>query len=276
MEGFVMKFLLACYTNKGRIKEVNQDALLVNRERYRGKEAVLAVICDGMGGLECGETASAEVIRAFDLWFREDFQDLADQEEFEDELYDSWEMLFQKVHQKIREYGRIRGIRIGTTATAMLLWEERFYIAHVGDCRIYEIKEQIRQLTRDQVQGELRRRDGEPGTAGVKAGEHILLQGVGASQTLRPAYHSGDVKAEAVYLLCTDGFRHKVSEQELREAFAPEEMVDEKVMRSRGGRIAEVVMERGERDNLSVILLRSMKGMGEKGRETHTGLDRDK
>ena len=135
-----MEFLLACYTNKGRIKEVNQDALLINRERHRGKEAVLAVICDGMGGLECGETASAEVIRAFDLWFREDFQDLADQEEFEDELYDSWEMLFQKVHQKIREYGRIRGIRIGTTATAMLLWEERFYIAHVGDCRIYEIK----------------------------------------------------------------------------------------------------------------------------------------
>ena len=47
MEGFVMEFLLACYTNKGRIKEVNQDALLINRERHRGTEAVLAVICDG-------------------------------------------------------------------------------------------------------------------------------------------------------------------------------------------------------------------------------------
>lgn len=174
---------------------------------------------------------------------------LADREEFEDELYDSWEMLFQKVHRKIKEYGKLRGIRLGTTATAMLLWQERFYIAHVGDCRIYEIKERIRRLTKDQVQGELRRKDGA----------HILLQGVGASQTLRPVYHSGEVEEDAVYLLCTDGFRHKVSEQELWQAFAPGEMVDEAKMRRRGEGVAEVVMERGEKDNISVILLRSMK-----------------
>lgn len=242
-----MRYLSAYYTDKGKRKGVNQDSLLVSRMKKRGEEAVLAVICDGMGGLERGEAASFEVIRSFAQWFREGFPALAEEEEFEDELYDSWEMLFQSVHQKIKKYGKDRGIRIGTTATAMLLWQGCFYVAHVGDCRIYEIEKQVRQLTKDQVQGSLGR--------AWDTASHILIQGVGVSKTVRPVYHSGDVKENAVYLLCTDGFWHKISIQELQQEFGPRGLADEKAMMRQGERMAKEVIERGEKDNISVILL---------------------
>lgn len=71
-----MRYSFACYTDRGKRKEVNQDALLVSRAVYHGQETVLAVICDGMGGLKQGELASAEVAGAFDMWFEEIFSEL--------------------------------------------------------------------------------------------------------------------------------------------------------------------------------------------------------
>lgn len=136
---------------------------------------------------------------------------------------------------------------MGTTVTVMLLWQKDYYVAHVGDCRIYEIKNEIIQMTKDQVQAKL-----------TSEGEHILLQGIGASKTVRPAYYSGIVEEDAVYLLCTDGFRHKISEQELRQAFAPEELTGEETMERQGKEITQLVRERGEKDNISVIVLRTI------------------
>ncbi len=243
-----MEYLLACCTDKGKRKAVNQDSLLVRRMEYRGEEIVLAVICDGMGGLKRGEVASARVIHLFGGWFDKDFPKLAEMEEFEDELYDSWEELLQNVHREITEYGHIHGIRIGTTVTAMLLWQKDYYIAHVGDCRIYEIKEGVSQLTKDQIQTKLT----------AETGEHVLLQGIGASKNVRPAYYSGTVKEDAVYLLCTDGFRHKVNEQELYRAFDPEKLTDEEIMAEQGREVTRLVIDRGEKDNISVILVRTV------------------
>lgn len=242
-----MRYLFASYTERGKRKEINQDSMMVDRGIYHGQEAILAVICDGIGGLKHGELASAEVVNAFARWFKENFQKVADQEEFEDELYDSWEVLLQDVHQRIREYGRNCAIRIGTTATVMLLWNQEYFIAHVGDCRIYEIQDQIRQMTKDQVQARLNQ----------EGRENVLLQGIGASKMIRPTYHSGEIKEDAIYLLCTDGFRNKVSDQELYTAFAVEGFNDEESMEEQAKKITEMVMERGEKDNISVILLRT-------------------
>lgn len=255
-----MRYLLAYYTDKGKIKSVNQDSLLVVQANYEGDNVVLAVVCDGIGGLERGEWASANVTNSFARWFQKEMQGLVVQEEFEDALYDSWEILLQKAHLRIKEYGRVRNIQLGTTVTAMLFWHENYYIAHIGDCRIYEIRNQIILLTKDQVQEGLRIKNHTDGIERkrVNTEKHVLLQGVGASKVIRPTYYSGKAKENAVYLLCTDGFRNRVSSQELHEAFKPEKLVNEKIMAQRGKRITEIVMDRGEKDNISVLLVRTV------------------
>lgn len=72
--------------------ETYVDGKLLDSEevprRLDGEEIVLAVICDGMGGLTNGELASAEAVHSLAGWFREKMEELAEQEDFEDELYE--------------------------------------------------------------------------------------------------------------------------------------------------------------------------------------------
>ena len=61
-----MKYCAAYYSDIGIQKETNQDSLLlVQRGQTQDDEAVLAVICDGVGGLKMGERSSAAVVTAF-------------------------------------------------------------------------------------------------------------------------------------------------------------------------------------------------------------------
>ena len=68
-----MTYEWAYCTDKGAKRRNNQDALLLKKALRDGEEAVLAVLCDGMGGLEKGELASASAVQAFSRWFEEDF-----------------------------------------------------------------------------------------------------------------------------------------------------------------------------------------------------------
>lgn len=226
--------------------------------RLDGEEIVLAVICDGMGGLTSGELASAEAVHSLAGWFREKMEELAEREDFEDELYESWERLLKQVHERLRSYGQLHNRKMGTTVTAMLFWKGNYYIVHIGDSRIYEIKEQAVQITKDQMLSELMKAE-EKSKKEASKSEHVLLQAIGASKAVKPAYYSGSIKSGAVYLLCTDGFRHKIRNEELLEIFAPGEMTEETGMRARGEDAARMVLDRGgERDNISVILIRTV------------------
>ena len=64
-----MHYMVVADTDVGIVKDTNQDSILVKQARYKEKEIVMAIICDGMGGLSKGELASATVIRALAQWF---------------------------------------------------------------------------------------------------------------------------------------------------------------------------------------------------------------
>ena len=67
-----MHYLATADTDIGIVKQTNQDSVLIKHGEAKVGEILLAVICDGMGGLEKGELASATVIRAFSKWFDEE------------------------------------------------------------------------------------------------------------------------------------------------------------------------------------------------------------
>lgn len=67
-----MKYIAIAETDVGIAKDTNQDSILIKHADSQVGELVLAVICDGMGGLAKGELASATVIREFSRWFDEE------------------------------------------------------------------------------------------------------------------------------------------------------------------------------------------------------------
>lgn len=257
-----MEYLLSYHTDAGRVKKVNQDSLLLQSVCFQGERIVLAVLCDGMGGLERGELASASVIRRFARWSRQEFPALLKKgrRQLEPGVLSAWTGILEQEAEAIGAYGRRNGIAVGTTATAMLFVSGVYYIVHVGDGRVYEIGSGIRQLTKDQTLAE---REVELGRMTKQEAEtdsrrNVLLQSVGAGGRPVPAFIRGSVRKGGVYLLCSDGFRRKVSAKELLQAFCPSAMTGEEKIKNACVRVSELDKVRGENDNISVIAVKTV------------------
>lgn len=58
-------------TDIGNGRPSNQDAYLMKKEKFQGRQCLLAAVCDGMGGLRRGEIASRYIIELLKQWFDE-------------------------------------------------------------------------------------------------------------------------------------------------------------------------------------------------------------
>lgn len=255
-----MKYLFACGTDRGTGGRVNQDALLVRQAVWKGEQVLLAVLCDGMGGLKKGEVASGSVIQAFFRWFGQELPGILTEEERGEQVTASWEVLLQDMNEQIRRYGEEERLQLGTTVTAMLFVEEQYYMVHVGDGRAYELTGQIRQLTRDQtlVEREVDRKILTREQAERDPRRNILLQCVGVSEEVAPAYGTGMVRPDTVYVLCSDGFRHVLGSREILGALRPDQMTEEQRMEKQIQELITRNRSRGEQDDISAIVIRTV------------------
>ena len=110
-----MHYIATADTDIGISKDTNQDSVLIKHAKADGEEILLAVICDGMGGLSKGELASATVIRAFAKWFDEELPYELDHVDLQ-VIGAKWSLLLKELNAKILEYSRENGIEgVGTT-----------------------------------------------------------------------------------------------------------------------------------------------------------------
>lgn len=250
-----MRFCSAYYSDIGR-KESNQDSLLLlQRTQPQGDEILLAVVCDGVGGLQRGERASAEVTAAFRDWFFCQIEDLYQQQQPLTALFNDWDKLLRSLHWLLKEEAEESGLRSGTTVEAVLFMKGRYYICHVGDCRTYLRSDTLTQLTTDHtvVQRELSEGKLTPQQAQRDPRQSLLLQCVGAGREPEPEYLFGEVQPRQTFLLCCDGFRRRVTEEELRRACRYS--AREPKLRSALERVAGLCKQRKEPDNITAILV---------------------
>ena len=255
-----MNFLVQASTDIGISKSTNQDSLCVKVIKYGDKKAVFACICDGMGGLSKGEVASATVIEAFSHWVESELSALCQNGQIEDYIIrQQWEKIITAQNSRIMNYGRSQGVKLGTTVCAILLTESRYYILNVGDTRAYEIYDRVSQLTHDQtvVQREIDSGILTSEQAKTDPRRSVLLQCVGASSIVYPDMYFGDTKYHAVYMICSDGFRHQITEEEIYNSFSPAALLDVDTMKKNSEYLIELNKSRNENDNISVLLVRT-------------------
>lgn len=251
-----MRFTATADTDIGISKDTNQDSILIKHGSTEDGEILMAVVCDGMGGLAKGELASATVIRAFSRWYDEELP-------FELHNVDmqviggKWAMLLKDLNARILEYGRRTGCSLGTTFSGILFIGDEYVIVHVGDSRVYQAKSAMKQLTTDQtfVAREISRGNMTPEEAKVDKRRNLLLQCVGASRTVDPEIIFGKTE-RGVYMLCSDGFRHEITEKEMYESLNPINFMNKQAMHSNAKYLIEQVKARKERDNISVVLIK--------------------
>lgn len=254
-----MTVLTAYATDIGNEKSTNQDSLSIQTAQTDRGTVVLAIVCDGMGGLQKGELASANVILSFRKWFEEELSAQLYQGDGPDEIRNIWEKIIQDQNRKIAEYGRQNSIQLGTTLSMLLIiGNEKYLIGQVGDSRVYCLGSTLTQITEDQTVVNL---DIKKGILTEEEAENdprrnVLLQCIGASKNLLPEYYSGTPKSSDVFLVCSDGFRHKITKKELWDTLCPSEITDEDDMRVKLERLIELDKERRERDNITAVAIK--------------------
>jgi len=255
-----MEFAIAAQTDKGLVKDTNQDSLTVKRINTLQGKMVFAAVCDGMGGLAMGEVASATFIRALERWVSIDLPKLCEKPLEDAEIVRQWTQIVEEENNKIKEYGNSQGFRLGTTAVVMLLTQNRYYLMNVGDSRAYKIDTRVQTLTKDQtfVAREVEMGRMTPEQAEVDSRRSVLLQCIGASDEVHPDFFFDDVKANEVYMLCSDGFRHLISEEEIYNAYNPGVLINTNVMNGNARALINLNMSRQERDNISTLLVRTI------------------
>ena len=251
-----MNYIVAYESRRGKFHTVNQDAMILKKKKFQETSMIFASICDGMGGLSRGELASATVIKAFNSWFEKDYKELVNMDR--DKIFCSWERILEETNNKINLYGRKNGIQIGTTATGILMVERNYYIFHIGDTRIYHMKENgISRLTTDHTVAQMQIDQGI-----LKYGEEerctdksVLTRCIGAREHAVPEFYSGELEEKDAVLLCSDGARHLISDETWKHFYA-QSMISGNDTQKEIEQLLNHIYECGETDDASVVYIR--------------------
>ena len=254
-----MNYIVSANTDIGIVKNTNQDSLSVKVINTSIGRMSFAILCDGMGGLAKGEVASASVIRAFDEGVNNELPLLCSAPLDENTIKAQWEKILLDQNNIIKTYGARQGVKLGTTAVVMLLTDNQYLIMNVGDSRAYEFTETMAQLTNDQtfVAREVALGNMTPEQAEADERRSVLLQCIGASEEVYPDFFVGETKQNATYMLCSDGFRHEITPDEIFAKFQPGVLLDDSTMNQNTLDLIELNKQRNERDNISVVLVRT-------------------
>lgn len=260
---------VAAYSNVGVVKKSNQDSSCVEVAQTAYGDTALLAVCDGVGGLASGEVASASVIRWLCNWYERRFARLLEVHADNDDalikaIQSDWTRGLRVLNETLRTYGRNTNQRMGTTFTAILFYGDSYLIGHVGDCRAYQVSEgTLLQLTEDQtwVAREVSRGTITPEQARSHPQRNVILQSVGTQEEIHPAFVQGKkAPMGSTYMVCCDGFRNELFDDEILAAFDFSSSVDEQDMHHAMYDLTQLAIRRGEKDNITAVCLCEAEG----------------
>ena len=235
-------------TDPGCIRTQNQDSYQVEQ---LGKNALLCVVCDGMGGAKSGNVASTLAVDVFvqevkRTWVANMAPDRIDQM-----LKNAVKLANFTVFDQAQQFEEFDGM--GTTLVAVLISGDYATIVNVGDSRAYSItSDDVRQLTTDHslVQMMIARGELTPEKARNYPGKNLITRAIGTESVVECDIFHRDLADGECLLLCTDGLSNLVDEQEILF-----EVVHGLDKQSSSQRLLEIAKKRGAPDNVTCVLI---------------------
>ena len=250
-----MSFRISALTDVGISKSINQDSFTVKRAETCIGEVAFAVVCDGMGGASYGEISSATVVNMFSQWFTDSFARFGKDEINKANIEFYWRNIIDRANEKLKKFAVSQNTAIGTTATILLITSKEFYCINVGDSRLYFLNEKISRITKDQsyVQREIELGNISETEAIIHPRRNVLLQSIGCSNDIKPDFYCGNYYGEGAFLLCSDGLRHMLTEDEIFK------IINSHIndLNNALSNLIEENKHRGETDNITAVLINS-------------------
>jgi len=235
----------------GRVRPSNEDSY--GFDLLHG----VFVVCDGMGGHAAGEVASKIAVDTVLSYFR-DKEPLAADASLVDAPLGA-QMLsdaVNKANESILEYadGHSTASGMGTTLVAARFIDGKFTIAHVGDSRIYLLREgALLQLTEDHslVMEQVRRGVLTLEEAKKSAAQHIITRALGTEETTPPDLAEFPAQDGDILMLTTDGVLRHLEDDQIHEILA-----NTQPLQAACDRMIESTLDAGGEDNATCVLIR--------------------
>ncbi len=243
---------VAARTDVGRVRKGNEDSLHASANAYRG----LFIVADGMGGHAAGEVASemAVEIVSHDLSDLNDLDAADSHDRVARSLRDANRAVFQRTRTERDKLG------MGSTVSALLLSETKYVVGHVGDSRIYLVRDgEMHQLTRDHslVQEQVDAGLLTPEQARKHPKSNVITRCIGMADEIEPDVFDGEARIGDAFLLASDGLTGMIEDRRIQQLLLsrakPERIVD--------ALIQEANMNGGN-DNITAVVVRVLAAEG--------------
>ncbi|WP_437808970.1 Stp1/IreP family PP2C-type Ser/Thr phosphatase [Sorangium sp. So ce1078] len=247
-------------TDVGRMRDHNEDNYLVD------KKLALFVVADGMGGHAAGEVASALAVRIIHEELKKE-RDLIENQARSNvrraamkEVLSLLEHAVQRACARIHEEAKADTTKrgMGTTLSALLIAGSHGYIAHVGDSRIYLLREgRIQQVTEDHtVYNELIKRGKLTRDQIEKvAQKNAITRAVGVYERVEVDTLTIEVLPGDQFLLASDGLHGYIAHTAELEPFFEEENGE-----AATNGLIDLANRKGGKDNITAVLVRLGQG----------------
>lgn len=237
-------------TDTGLVRRENQDAYATAVIA----DCTVAVVCDGMGGTNGGQTASTIAVDTFLNTLRAALTAGMSWQQIRDIALDGVAKANRAIRQRAEEDETLANM--GTTLVCAVCRDGEAMLFNVGDSRGYFISDEgIRQITRDHsvVENMVERGDITPAQARRHPRRNLITRALGPDAEVEADSFSVSWQQGDFILLCTDGLVNTVTDQEMLFEVMHESDLDQCLER-----LLAAAKEQGAPDNVTVVLLQNL------------------
>jgi len=231
-------------TDVGRVRESNQDYVYTS-ESPVGNLPNLFIVADGMGGHNAGDFASKYTVEQI-VAYIEQAPMTSPVNLIRGALTKANDSLMAQAKSDTSLSG------MGTTAVIATIIGDCMFVANVGDSRLYLLRDELRQITRDHslVQEMVRMGEMDASEAKSHPDKNIITRAVGAFEELEIDFFEEHVQPGDVILMCTDGLSNMVDDITIRQTIQTGRDVVEQVEH-----LVEAANRGGGKDNITVAVI---------------------
>lgn len=232
-------------TDVGLIRDNNQDSYAACELSH---SAVLAVVCDGMGGAAEGALASSEAVKAIKERITERYYGDMSDISIKSLLVSAVENANKTIYDLSLTDEKYEGM--GTTVVAALVANSYVYIAHAGDSRAYKISNGVlNQLTKDHsvVQRMVEIGQITEEEAVDHPDKHIITRALGVDETIKIDFCQEAFEDEDKLILCSDGLTNYIDDEDILR------LTGDGCYYDYADRLVNLANQNGGGDNITVI-----------------------
>lgn len=231
----------------GKARDMNQDSYYVSQP---SETVGLYIVADGMGGYNGGEIASKLAIISAKNYIENNFVKTEhSKEELQNLVKNAIEYANMVVYEKSKEDKSLEGM--GTTIEVVLACDNRIYIGHIGDSRVYRIRKNIiRKLTVDDSYVQKLLKDGKITKEEARSHpkKNMLTKALGCTSFVEPIVTVKGFLKDDIIVITSDGLTNMVNDEEILK------IINEDIEKA-SEKLVEKANEAGGLDNITVVIV---------------------